>query len=369
MMGQLTALVTKELLLLLRDRRGRIALIMAPLIQMLIFGYAATFDISEMPIAIFNEDQGPQGRELAARFAGSPVFRIAALPLRESEVQALIDRSDVAMAVRIGQRFSAELRGGAVADVQVITDGRGLSTALALQNYAASIIAGFSRDYAAANGVLLPEAFTVARALFNPNLLSLWFAIPGLVGKLLLIANLTIVSIAIARERESGSLEQMFADRLGADRIIIGKAVPVILVGLVQGAALAVVGASWFEVPFRGNVGFFVVALAGMLFASTGIGLLISALARTQRQATLIAFMFMVPAIMLSGFATPVSSMPDWMQTITLINPLRYFIAIMRGLFLRDAGWTVVWQELWPMGLIGIAAYLAAFLVLRRGLG
>lgn len=369
MIGQLSALMRKEFLTFLRDRRGRLALILAPLLQMLIFGYAATFDIYRMPIAIFNEDQGPLGRELAARFSQSPAFSIAELPLREADIRRLIDRADVAMVVHIGQDFSADLRGGSGADVQIITDGRFLSSALTLQGYAGSIVAGFSRDYAMQNGLLRPEAFTVTRALFNPNLLSYWFAVPGLIGKLLLIANLSVAAISIARERESGGLEQMFASRLAAGQILIGKAVPAILIGLVQGALLALVGAFWFGVPYRSNIVYFVISLVVLLFASTGIGMMISAVAHTQRRATIMALLFIVPAIMLSGFATPISSMPDWMQAITLVNPLRYFISITRGLFLRGAEWSAIWPQLWPMGLIGLATYSAALGALRRRLG
>jgi ABC-2 type transport system permease protein len=355
----------KEFLTLMQDRRGRIALLMAPLIQMLVFGYAATFDIVRMPIAILNEDHGTHGRELAARFAGSSAFSIAALPTHQSEILQLVDRADVAMVVHIGQRFSADLHAGTVGEVQIITDGRRLNTAITLQSYASSVVAGFSRDYAAANGLSRPEAFTVTRAWHNPNLLSYWFAIPGLIGKLLLIANLAISAVSIARERESGGLEHMIVRRLGGAQILIGKAVPPIVIGLMQGTALAVVGAFWFDVPFRGSVTFFVISLIALLFTSTGVGMLISVLARTQRQATLGALLFVVPAVMLSGFATPISSMPGWMQAVTLFNPIRYFIAIMRGLFLRDADWTVIWPQLWPLGLIGLGAYLATAIILR----
>jgi ABC-2 type transport system permease protein len=369
MIGRVAALVRMELLALLQDRRGRIGLFALPLLQMLVFGYAATFDISRMPIAVFNEDHGPEGRKLAARFAASSAFEIVALPTHQSEIPRLIDRKDIAMAVHIGQRFSSDLLSDGGADVQVITDGRRLNTALALQGYAGAVIAGFSREVAAASGFAEPRAFTVTRAWYNPNLLSHWFAIPGLIGKLLLIANLTISVLAVARDRESGGLEQLRIRSFTGMQILVGKAVPPIMIGMVQGGALAIAGALWFEVPYRSCVALMGVALAALLFTSTGIGMLISTLARTQRQATLGAFLFMIPAVMLSGFAAPISSMPEWMQVVTFANPLRYFIELVRNLFLRGADWAAMEHQLWPLCLIGLVSYGAALLVLQRRAG
>jgi ABC-2 type transport system permease protein len=364
MAGQLWALIVKEVLLLVRAPRGLAALIVPPVLQLMLFGYAATFDVDNVPIAVMNEDLGNGGRDLAARFAGSPHFAVVALPTREAEMRRLIDDGDVVMAVHIGQRFSADLGSGNVADLQVIIDGRPLNTALIVRSYAAGIIGGFNRDYIAANGLPRPIAATVTRAWFNPNLLSHWYVIPGLVAKVLLIVTLTSSTLAIVRERELGMLERLAAATVTPLQILAGKTLPAFAVGFLQGLLLAALTAWWFGVPFRGTLALLAASLAAMLLAAIGIGLLISAATRTQPQAIIGMFVYMVPAIMLSGFATPIASMPGWVQTLTTINPIRYFIAILRGLYLRGSGWDLVWPELWPILLIAVISLAATWLLL-----
>jgi len=366
MLGQILALMVKEFLAVAKGRRARMALIVPPLVQLLIFGYAATFEVDDVPIAILNEDHGPEGRELAARFAGSPMFSVAALPTRDTEIPPMIDRAEIMAAVHIGQRFSADLRSGNAPDVQIITDGRRLNTALTVQNYATSVVARFNRDYAAANGFARPAAVTVTRAWFNPNLLSHWFVIPALAAKLTLIAVLTMAALSIARERELGSLEQLLVSSLTPLQIVAGKAMALLAIGLLQGLVITALGAVWFDVPFRGSAWLLALSLAAALVSIIGVGFAISSLASTQRQATLGAFLFMVPAVMFSGFATPISSMPGWMQAMTLVNPFRYFVTVMRSLFLRGLGWDLIWPQLWPMVLIGMVCLGASYWLLRR---
>ena len=346
---QLCALLTKEFLLLLRGRRGLLALLLPPVLQLMLFGYAATFDVTAAPIAILNEDLGTGGRELAARFASSPLFRLIALPTTEAELTRLVDEGDAVLALRIGQRFSAELGRGTASDLQIVIDGRPLNTALMVQSYAQSIVAGFNRDHIALNGLPRPLAATVTRAWYNPNLLSHWYVVPGLVAKILLIVTLTSATLAIVAEREQGTLERLVASAVSPLQLLIGKTLPAFLVGFGQGMAMTALTAWWFGVPFRGSLPLLALSLAAMLLAAIGIGLLISAAARSQPQAIVAMFLCMVPAIMLSGFATPIASMPDAIQALTAINPLRWFIAIMRGLFLRGSGWEEVWPLLRPI--------------------
>jgi ABC-2 type transport system permease protein len=368
MLAQTFALIEKELLVLLRAPRGLVALIVPPLLQLMIFGYAATFDVRRAPIAIVNEDQGPQGRELAARFSGSPFFDVVAQPMRAAEIPTLIDRGNVILAVRIGQRFSAELGGGTPSDVQVIIDGRPLNTALSVQSYAAAVITRFNLDHVAATGLPQPTALTVTRAWFNPNLLSHWYVVPGLVAKLLLMVTLAGSALAVARERDLGTFERLVAAPLTPLQLLVGKVVAAFAVGFAQGLAMSVLTALWFGVPFRGAFTLLAVSLAILLLSAIGIGLLISSLARTQPRAIFGTMIFIVPAVMMSGFAIPISSMPDWMQVLTLANPLRYFIVIMRSVYLRGSGWEFVWPELWPMALIAFATLAVSYCMLRRRL-
>lgn len=368
MLGQILALVAKEFLVVIRAPRGIAAVLVPPILQLFIFGYAATFDVDRVSIAIMNEDQGPQGRELAARFSGSARFDVVALLSRASEIGPLVDRGDVVMVLHIGQHFSADLAGGGPADVQVIVDGRPLNTALVAQRNATAVIAGFNQDYIAAAGLPRPTALTVTRAWFNPNLLSHWYIIPGLLAKVLLITTLTTGALSVTRERELGTLERLLASPLAPLQILLGKAVPALAIGLIQGLALSALTILWFGVPFRGAFVLLVASLAAMLVSAIGIGLLISTIARTQPQAIIGMFAFMVPAIMLSGFATPISSMPVWIQGLTMLDPIRYFIVIARSLFLRGSGWHFIWPQLWPMLLIGTATLIVSYWMLRRRL-
>jgi len=367
-MARLRLLIGNELRLLLGAPRGLAALLLPPLLQLLVFGYAATFDVDRAPIAIMNEDPGPHGRDLAARFAASPVLEVVAQPVRDDEVPPLLDAGTVVMVVRIGPRFSAELAAGAAPEVQALLDGRLLNTALTVQSYAAAVVAGFNRDHVAANGLAQLPAFTVTRAWFNPNLLSHWYVVPGLVAKILLIVTLTTVCLSIVREREQGTLDRLLMAPFTALHILLGKLAAALLVGLVQGAAMAAMAVLWFGVPFRGAPALLALCFAAMLLAAIGIGLLISACARTQPQAILATFAVAVPAIMLSGFATPIASMPAWIQAITLVNPIRYFIAVTRTLFLRGGGWDAVWPELLPIIAIALATLAAAWARIRRRL-
>lgn len=364
MLTRILAIVVKDLRLLWSDRRSRLTLIVPSLVQLIVFGYAATFDVDQVPIAIVDEDAGVDGRALASRFAGSPAFRVVALPVSERDIASLIDNAEVMLALHIGPRFSAELAAGTLPDVQIIMDGRQLPTALAINAYVTAILGKFNQDYAAANGFPRPAAVTVMRPWFNPNLISHWFIVPGLIAKLTLILILTL-SVSVARERELGSFEQMVALGLTPTEILCAKAFLPIAVGLVQSLAMSAIGAYWFEVPFRGSTALLVLSQLVFVTAGTGIGVLLSARARTQRQATLRIFMFLVPAIILSGFATPISAMPDWLQTVTLVNPLRYDNVILRGLFLRGIGWSFVWPRLWPLALIGMTTLALAHHLLR----
>ena len=368
MLRRTVALIRKELLVIARTKRGVAALVVPALIQLLLFGYAATFDVERAPMAIMNEDQGLQGRELAARFVGSPLFDVTALTMNEADLRSLIDRGRVVVALHIGQTFSAELDRGNAVDVQVIVDGCILSTAQTVQGYAATVIAEFNRDHVIANGLLRPAAFTVTRAWFNPDLLSHWYVIPGLVAKVLLIVVLTSTALSVAHERELGTLERLLAAPLSPLEILAGKAVPAMMIGFAQGLLLTAVTVGWFGVPFRGAGLLLAVALAAMLLATIGIGLMISTISRTPAQAILGTFAFTVPAVMLSGFATPIASMPRAIQLLTFANPLRYFIRILRDLFLRGSGWDLVWPQVWPMLLIGAVTLTVSHRMLRQGL-
>jgi ABC-2 type transport system permease protein len=209
----------------------------------------------------------------------------------------------------------------------------------------------------------------VQRAWYNQNLLSRWFVVPGLTAILTLVLTLVTTSLSVARERELGTLDQLLVTPLRPWQILLGKTIPALLIGVLEGAAIGIVGSYWFEVPFVGSIALLGIALFVYLLSAIAVGLMISSLSNTQQQAILGNFLFMVPAISLSGFATPISSMPQWIQWVTITNPMRYFLVIVRGVFLRDIGWSLIWPQLWPMAVIGVISLAISLALFRHRLG
>ena len=367
MWQRILALVRKEFLALLKDPKSRLVLIVPPMVQLLVFGYAATFDLKEIPYALYNEDRGTASRDLAAAFDGAPAFTRVATLHSEREIAPLIDARETLVVIHIGPRFGAELLAGGSAPVQVIVDGRNSNTASVALNYVRSIVDGFNRKWIDAHGLPSPPARLETRAWFNPNLESRWFFIPGLVGLLTLVVTMLVTALTVAREREQGTFDQLLVTPLRPGEILLGKALPGFLIGIVQGTVILLIATLWFKVPLLGSLPVLYAGLALFLLSAVGAGLLISSLAVTQQQGLLGAFLFMVPAVILSGFATPIANMPLIVQDITLIDPLRYFLVILRKVFLEGAGFDVLTGQLWPMAVIGVVALsLASWLFRHR---
>jgi len=367
MLRQIFALIIKELLAMLKDRKSRMVLIAPPLVQLIVFGYAATFDLNRVAIAICNEDTGEAARDLVARFLGSPTFHLVAALKSTQPIDALIDRRDVAMALVIDPRFTRDLMLGRAAPVQMIIDGRNSNTALLIEGYAGTILTDFSRAWSRAHGVPPPPSVLDMRALYNPELSSRWFIVPGIVAVLTQVVSLLVVGLSVAREREVGTFEQLLVTPMRSFDILLGKGLPGLLIGTIEASVTVAAAVWWFSVPLRGGLPALYLGLLLFVTAVTGIGLAISALSRTQQQALLGAFLFMVPSIILSGFATPIANMPAWIRTLTLINPLRYFLVIVRSVFLEGTTIGSLLPQYWPMALIGFATLaLAAWLFRKR---
>lgn len=364
---RILALIRKEFLALLKDPKSRAVLIVPPLVQLLVFGYAASFDLKQVPYAVYDEDHGVAARDLLAAFAGASSFRQVAVVRAESEIAPLVDVRAVLVVLHVGPRFSTHLMSGNGAQVQVIVDGRNSNTAMIALNYVRSIVDRYNRDWIDRRGLAKPPANLVARAWFNPNLESRWFFIPGIVGMLTLVVTMLVTALTVAREREQGTFDQLLVTPLRPAEILIGKTVPGFVIGIVQATVILLVATLWFKVPLLGSLAAFYTGLTLFLLSGVGAGLLISALAATQQQGLLGAFLFMVPAVILSGFATPIANMPEWVQTLTLIDPLRYFLVILRKVFLEGAGFEVLIDQLWPMALIGLVSLsLASWLFRHR---
>jgi ABC-2 type transport system permease protein len=363
---RIIALIYKEFLALLKDQRSRLVLIVPPMIQLLVFGYAATFDLKHIPYALYNEDRGIASRDLIAAFDGASAFDRVIMLHAEGEIAPIMDRRDVLLVIHIGPRFSADLLSGRSAPLQVIVDGRNSNTAMIALNYVSAIVEQYNRAWIASHGLQSPPAKLVTRAWFNPNLESRWFFMPGIVGMLTLVTTMLVTALTVAREREQGTFDQLLVTPLRPGEILLGKALPGFIIGIIQATVILFIATAWFNVPLRGSLTALYAGLSLFLLSGVGAGLLISSLAVTQQQGLLGAFLFMVPAVILSGFATPIANMPPLVQAVTLIDPLRYFLVILRKVFLEGAGFDVLLNQLWPMALIGAATLALASWLFRH---
>jgi ABC-2 type transport system permease protein len=361
------SLARKEFLVILKEKKSRVVIIVPPVIQLVVFGYAATFDLSNVPMAVYNEDRGAASRDLVARFTGSPTFHETARILREEDVRRLIDDGRVILVLHIHPDFTGDLLRGRPANVQVILDGRNSNTAVVALNYARSIVDRFSREWAESQGLRGPPAELEIRSWFNPNLESRWFIVPGIAGVLTLVVTTLLTALSVAREREQGTFDQLLVTPLRPGEVLVGKAVPAFVIGTGEATLIALVAVFWFRVPLLGSVLTLYVGIGLFLLSAIGVGLMISSIAVTQQQGLLGGFLFLVPSITLSGFATPIANMPEVIQWLTYINPARYFMVILRGVFLEGASFHVLVPQFWPLAVIGaVNLVLAAWLFRHR---
>ncbi|GBE11306.1 inner membrane transport permease YbhR [bacterium BMS3Bbin12] len=366
MWQRIIALVKKEFLTLLKDKQSRLVLIGPPIIQLLVFGYAASFNLNHVPFAVYNEDPGPAARELVADFRGSPNFREVARITRAGQIAPTLDDRRALLVVHIGPRFSRDLQAGRPADLQVLLDGRNSNTALIALNYVRSIVIRFNEHWAAGHGLAAPPAHLAVRAWFNPNLESRWFIVPGIVGLLTLVVTMMVTVMSVAREREQGTFDQLLVTPLRPVEILLGKALPGLLIGLAEATFIIALAVLWFRVPLLGSLATLYTGVSVFLLSAIGVGLMISSLSATQQQGMVGAFLFLVPAIILSGFATPIANMPEIVQKLTLLNPMRYLMIVLRGVFLEETPFSLLFAQLWPMALIGVVSLALAGWLFRH---
>jgi ABC-2 type transport system permease protein len=368
MLGRILALIYKELLAVWRDKQSRALLIVPPLLQLLIFSFAGTLDVKNVPIGILNRDYGAESFELIQRFVGTPTFNRIIYLGSVQEIAPAIDNQRVVMVLHIDEQFSRNLRAHNSADVQMILDGRKSNTAQVVQGYAVNIIDQFNRDLATRINLSQQNTEVFPRNWFNPNLLYYWFNVPNLSGILTMLVALTVTALSVARERELGTFDQLLVSPLQPIEILIGKTIPALIIGVIEGSVIVFAAIFIFRIPF---VGSFVLLYASMLVfisAIVGVGLFISSLSSTQQQAILGSFVFMTPAVTLSGYATPIENMPVWLQKVTLVNPLRYYLVIAKGLFLKDMPAHIVFENVWPMAIIALFTLTGASWFFRRRL-
>ncbi len=362
---RLSALIIKELLAAFRDPRSRIALLVPPLLQFLLFAFAATLEVSNVPIGILNQDWGVASTQLVARFEQASAFSDIRRYASVDEAQAAIDRQDVMVVVQIGQDFSRKLAAGETPTIQVLLDGRKSNSAQIVNGYVNTIITQFGADYNA-GAATSHTSEIVDRSWYNPNRVYQTAMIPTLIGSLTMSSVLMIVGMSVARERELGTFEQLLVSPLQPFEIIVGKAVPGLIVGFAQGLLIALITIFGFGIELTGSAPVLFASLVVFLLAVIGVALFISSLVSNQQQAMMGIMVFMMPAMMLSGFASPIQNMPGWLQPVAMINPLAHFMVILRGVFLRDMPFWLVAERIWPMAAIAGVTLTAATWLFRR---
>lgn len=360
-------LCRKELLSIFKDPRSRIVLFAPIILQTLLFGYAATFDLNRVPFAVLDQDRSGASRDLIAALTGSGVFEQALELDSSAQIGEVIDRKRALVVVHIGQNFERNLVAGESPNVQIIMDGRNSNTANTASGYVNVILQRFNDDWRLQHGGAAAPLSVDTRAWYNENLETRWYMIPSLVAALSMLQTLMLTGLSVAREREQGTFDQLLVTPLKPVEIMIGKAVPPIAIGLTQSTLILIIGLFWFGIPFAGSYLTLYAALLIFTIASVGIGLAISAYSANMQQAMLFSFVLLMPMMLLSGLASPVKNMPEILQTITLANPLRHAIEAVHRVYLEGAGFGTILNNMWPLAIIGsVTLPTAAWLFRHR---
>ena len=368
MFHRIVTLIIKEMQALLSDRQSRALLIVPVVLQLSIFPFAATLEVKNNTLGVFNEDAGAASIELMQRFSRAQAFS-ELLPVHgEEEMQEFIDEQRALIVLRFPPDFSRKVSAGTPASIQAILDGRRSNSGQIALGYVQKILQGYLDERNNLQHRTAPSSLIV-RHWFNPNLDYVRHIVPSLVAIITTISTLIVTSLSIAREREQGTFDQLLVSPLTPGMIMVGKAVPAFLVAMVQASVIMAAGVFIYDIPFRGSLALLYGSMLVYILAVVGFGFFISSLCSTQQQAFLGSFSFMMPAVLLSGFPSPVENMPLWLQYIDWVNPLRHFIVIVKGVFLKDAGLAILLQNVWPLLIIAVGTLSAANWLFRRKLG
>ncbi|MGD0499110.1 MAG: ABC transporter permease [Bryobacteraceae bacterium] len=371
MWERIGVILRKEFIQLFREPRMRGLLFIPPILQLIVFGYAVTLDVDNAKIAWMDNDKTPESRALLARFEGSGRFQLVATPRSEAEVQSILDHGDAHAVVCVLPGFARDLAQGKSAQVQVLLDGTNSNTASLVSAYAAGVIADFSNDVSpnqakndqtiklmVRRGAGPPEPMDAgtqpgSRVWFNPDLRSRNYFVPGVAANILFMVTLMLTAQAIIREKEIGTMEQLMVTPMRPIELMLGKTLPFAMVGIVDLILVTAGALLIFRVPFRGNFLVLLFSATIFLLTSLGAGLFLSTISHTQQQANMMSFFFSSPAFMLSGFNFPIRNMPTVVQYLTYLNPVRYFMEIVRGVFLKGVGVAILWPQILALLVYG----------------
>lgn len=364
-------LVRKEFIQLFRDKRNRPLLVITPLIQLLVFGYVVNYDIRDIRVALLDQARTRESRMVADGLRGNGIFRIVSRPADQRGLEQALLRKEADLAIKIGPDFSRQIRRGDTAAVQVLADGSMSNMASLRIAYTLAVVDRLNRELMAELYAEQPHYGSVdlrIRTWYNPNLDSPYFFVPGIVAFLVMLISLLFTSMAIIKEREIGTMEQLVVTPLTPAELIAGKTIPYIIISLAQMLVVTVFAVWWFSLPLAGSILLLFGAACLFLLSTLGVGLFISTVSSTQQQAMMTTFFFILPFFMLSGFVFPIANMPLVVQWLTYLNPLRYFLVIIRGIFLKGVGAEILWPQFLALAVLGIAVFAGAIGRFRKRL-
>ncbi|HEX7152126.1 MAG TPA: ABC transporter permease [Thermoanaerobaculia bacterium] len=361
-------MLIKEFIQLRRDPRMRAVIFVVPVLQTIVFGYAVTTDVRHVKTVLIDHDRSTSSRELVARFTGSGLFDVVAQVEDVDDAQKLVDREEASTVIRIEHGFDADLRAGRMPAVQLIVDGTDSNTAAMVLNYATRIVTTFDpRARVNPFGARAPAPLAT-RAWFNPNLESRNFYVPGVIALLVALITLLLSSMAVVREKEIGTIEQIIVTPITQPEFILGKTAPFVVIAYIDVLLVTAVAVFWFDIAIRGSLLLLFGGTALFILSTIAVGLVISTISTTQQQAMMTTFFYFLPAVLLSGFLFPITNMPRVIQWLTFLNPLRYFLVIVRGIFLKGSGFAILWPQFAALLVLGTATLLFASTRFRKTL-
>jgi len=376
MFDRISAVLKKEFLQVFRDPRMKMVIFVSPIVQVLIFGYAATMDITNIPMAVYDVDNTKESREVTRDFTYSKYFKITKYLSEEKEVQHVIDHGRALCVLKFDRGFSQDLVGNRTAHIQLIVDGTDSNAAQIIVGYSNQIILNYNNRTLQERAHIYLTRLNVVpyidlrdRHWFNENLISRNYYLPGVIVLIVSIMALLLSAMAIVREKEIGTMEQLMVSPLKPIELIIGKVVPFGIIALVQVLLITIIGNLWFEVPLRGSIPLLFISTIIYLLTALGCGLLISTICATQQEAMMSVFLFYFPATLLSGFAYPIANMPIVIQYVTYLNPMRYYLEIVRAIFLKGVGLPVLWKDMLILLIMGVVIIFISAKRFRKTIG